>query len=225
MLRYDIFLSTRQPRRIAAGRSKAGNQATADRIDRVAHDDRDDTCCLLHCTDPVRGSHYDHVGLDLHQFSCELREPLIFSVREAVLDDEMHTLDIAELTHALQEAAPSARFNRIRAGQAGENADAPDLARLLRRRCEWPRSSAAKGRHKIAPSHAVLPAASDRAERSPKISHLVTALDHDRCGSFAIGPAGAAGRSTSGLVRKLTRIQAGARSEPSRCASSGPMQC
>src|SRR6266849_2748847 len=126
MLRYDIFLSTRQPRRIAAGTGQAGDQATADRIDRVPHD--------------------DHVGLDLHQFSCELREPLIFSVREAVLDDEMRSLDITELTHALQKAAPSARFNRIRAGQAGENADAPDLARLLRRRCEWPRGSSAKRR-------------------------------------------------------------------------------
>src|SRR5712691_2578479 len=168
MLRYDIFLSTRQPRRIAAGTGQAGAQATADRIDRVAHDDRDDTCCLLHCTDPVRGSHYDHVGLDLHQFSCELREPLIFSVREAVLDDEMRSLEIAELTHALQKADPSARCNRIRAGQAGENADAPDLARLLRRRCEWPRGSSAKRRDKIAPSHAILAGASDRARTQSK---------------------------------------------------------
>src|ERR1700730_15717034 len=130
MLRYDIFLRARQPRRIAAGTGQAGDEAIADGIDRVAHDNRNGTRCLLHRTGSVAGSNHDYIGLELHQLSCELREPFIFSVRETILDGEMFSLDIAKLTHTLQEATPSARLNRIRTREAGENADAPDLARL-----------------------------------------------------------------------------------------------
>jgi hypothetical protein len=104
LLGNDVIEGAGEPSHVAARTSQAGHESTADRIGRVTHDDRDGARSLLRRPNRRRRRHHDDLDLQAHHFGREFAETLVLSFRQTPLDDEVLTLPIAELAHALQEA-------------------------------------------------------------------------------------------------------------------------
>jgi len=99
------------------------------------------------------------------------------SFRQAPLDDEVLSLPIAELAHALQEAV----VNGLQGDRSSpEKSDAPHPVSLLRARRKRPRCCAAKQRDELAPFHG-LPSSG----REPHITIPLRENAAMQCGKIA----------------------------------------
>ena len=92
-----------QPRDVAAGPRQALNQPTRNRVTRSRHNDRD-------CPGSVFGSQSigskgsdDDVNLETDEIGCEVREAIASTLRIAVLDADVLSLDPSEVAETLPE--------------------------------------------------------------------------------------------------------------------------
>src|SRR5712691_2132837 len=137
-----------QSRDVAAGSPEAGRKSFPDRIGTHA-DDGYRRRGLAGGFERCRAAGKDHGDLEADQLGYEIRELADASLRHSVLDDDVLSLDVAELAQPLAEC-PGAEV--IRSGC--QITDARDSDRLLRARRERPRRrGGAEERDELAPPH------------------------------------------------------------------------
>jgi hypothetical protein len=78
------------------GARQAGDKSRADRV-RNRYDDRDRGRRLLDRLDDRRGPRHDHVDLHAHQLRGNIGKTLDLPVYIAMLEDDVLSLDIAEV--------------------------------------------------------------------------------------------------------------------------------
>src|SRR5215472_18242151 len=116
---------------------QARDEAVSDGIGRVGHDDWNRAGCPLQRRQGGGYASNNDIKFQSHKLSHTLGKSLVLPLRGAPLDDEILSFDITQLAHPLLEC--SIRAERRLARYCGEEANAPDLAGLLRPRGEWPR--------------------------------------------------------------------------------------
>jgi hypothetical protein len=100
------------------------------------------------CGKPA-GDHNDYAHLAAHQIRCQFGQAGRVIVREAILDREVLTLDIAGILQTLTIS------RKVVGGCCSEHQQADDRSfRLLRTRCQRPRGGATENTDKCAPLHA-----------------------------------------------------------------------
>src|SRR5262249_19159786 len=95
-----------------------------------------------------------------HKLSHNLGKSLVLPLHGAPLDDEILSFDITQLAHPLLECG--IRAERRLARYCGEEANAPDLAGLLRARRERPRGRGTEERDELAAPHSINSSARSR---------------------------------------------------------------
>ena len=114
------------------GLARLANDTRADRV--AAHrDDGNGRGDALDRPDRQVTERDQDIRPELHQLSGEIGNAIIAALAEAVIDDDVLTLDIAEL---FQPLAESRRLDRIsRRSSRPDPADPRDLCRLLSPHC------------------------------------------------------------------------------------------
>ena len=97
-------MGTRQARDVAAGMCETCNEAIANRIGREDHDDGNGAGRLPYGRNGCRCRWHQHVDIQLYQLGREIGKAFELSFGEALLDDEVLTLDITELPHSQQDS-------------------------------------------------------------------------------------------------------------------------
>ena len=82
---------------------QAGDEAFSHRIIVRRHHDGDRAGGVLRCTDPGVAPYHNHLHLESNQLGRQVREPLVPPLRPAPLNNEVLTLDIAEIAQPLPE--------------------------------------------------------------------------------------------------------------------------
>src|SRR5262249_19299905 len=99
----QLRVHLRQPCDVAAGPRQAVNKPTRHRITRSRHNDRD-------CPGSVFGSEsigsnrsHNDVNFETDEIGCEVREPLIPTLRISILDADVPSLNPSEIAETLPE--------------------------------------------------------------------------------------------------------------------------
>src|SRR5262245_7090171 len=111
---------------------QARDEAVSDGIGRVRHDDWNRAGCPLQRRQGGGYASHNDIKFQSHKLSHNLGKSLVLPLHGAPLDDEILSFDITQLAHPLLEC--SIRAERSLARYCGEEANAPDLAGLLRSR-------------------------------------------------------------------------------------------
>jgi hypothetical protein len=129
--RPEVEGADRQAGDVPTGPRHARGKALADRITHDRADDGNGHGGVLQRAVDGRPRCHDDVNFQTHQFRGEGRKALGFPVSEACLNDEVRTLDIAELAHALHERIVAAGIQRRLARSEVEKPDARNFRLLL----------------------------------------------------------------------------------------------
>ena len=129
------------------------DQAHLHRIDRADEGNRNHLCGRNCCERGLRANCRNHRHIEVCEFGCQLRKPLIATLRPAKCDVEVLPLDIAGLPQPLAKAGQwHFRCARERAGKKSDHW----YRRLLRVRRERPCGSrAAEKGDEFAPPHSI----------------------------------------------------------------------
>ena len=92
-----------EPRDIPARPSETGDEAVPNRIGEVRRDDGDGSGCLLEGADRRVAICEDHVNPESNQLVYELREPIVSPLGIPALEEEVLSLDIADVAQSLPE--------------------------------------------------------------------------------------------------------------------------
>src|SRR4051812_18324282 len=90
----------------------------ANRINRVAHDDRRARIGFPHGRHRKGSSDKDNIDPEARKLGSDCAKALVLSLGESIVDYEVLAFDVAELTHSLCEPGIEARFQRRRPSAA-----------------------------------------------------------------------------------------------------------
>src|SRR5262245_61002782 len=129
-----------KPGDISRGPRETGNNTATDGIEARHHDDgsRPRGPPGRQCRGvSVR---HEHVGLELNELDCEVRESFRAAPCRTVLDDEILTLDVSKLSESLSKRVEVSDISVCLENL--EHADTVSRPRLLRPGAEWLREKA-----------------------------------------------------------------------------------
>jgi hypothetical protein len=129
-----------------------------DRFAARGHDHGNRSGGILGRRHRLRAAGHDQIDVETNQLGRKLGETLGAAVGRTVVEDEVLTFDVAELSQALSEGIEIGGV-RCRGGRL-QQTDTIDLARLLRPRRERPRRRPAEKRDELASPHSITSSAS-----------------------------------------------------------------
>ena len=125
-----------QPRDVAAGPRQALNQPTRNRVTRSRHNDRDSPGSFLGSQSIGSNGSDDDVNLETDEIGCEVREAIASTLRIAVLDADVLSLDPSEVAETEPECLVPERG--IGRREWREKSYPGDFCRRLRACCARP---------------------------------------------------------------------------------------